>query len=33
MKGGTNGIHIKTHTDGGIGLLQNITYENIEING
>lgn len=33
MNGGTNGIHIKTHTDGGNGLLQNITYENIEING
>lgn len=33
LYGGENGIHIKTHVDGWIGSIENITYENILIRG
>lgn len=33
LQGGENAIHIKTHVDGTIGLIQNITYQNIEFQG
>lgn len=33
LEGGENAIHVKTHVDGGIGLIQNITYENIDFQG
>ncbi|XP_066258091.1 uncharacterized protein [Euwallacea similis] len=33
LEGGENGIHIKTHIDGGEGLLRNITYDNIVFEG
>uniref|UniRef100_A0AAR5PEX8 Uncharacterized protein n=1 Tax=Dendroctonus ponderosae TaxID=77166 RepID=A0AAR5PEX8_DENPD len=33
VKGGDNGIHIKTHVDGGDGIISNVTYENIILDG
>ncbi|XP_060535592.1 polygalacturonase-like [Cylas formicarius] len=30
---GENGIHVKTHVDGGEGLINNVTYENIRLSG
>lgn len=33
LMGSDNGIHIKTHVDGAPGLLQNVTYENIQFEG
>lgn len=33
LKGGDNAIHIKTHVDAIEGLVQNITYKNIEFQG
>lgn len=30
LKGGENGIHLKTHVDGGEGLMEDITYQNIQ---
>nr|ADU33275.1 endopolygalacturonase [Chrysomela tremula] len=31
LVGSANGIHVKTHTDGYLGLVRNITYRNIEM--
>ncbi|KAJ8951923.1 hypothetical protein NQ317_002016 [Molorchus minor] len=28
-----NGIHVKTHADGGQGIIKDVTYENIELSG
>ncbi|XP_060535425.1 polygalacturonase-like [Cylas formicarius] len=28
-----NGIHVKTHTDGGTGFIKNVTYRNIQMTG
>lgn len=33
LQGGENGIHIRTHVDGTTGLIQNITYDNIQFQG
>lgn len=33
LEGGQNGIHIKTHNDGGQGLISDVTYSNITFNG
>lgn len=27
---GQNAIHIKTHVDGGEGIIRNVTYQNVE---
>nr|AEE61870.1 unknown [Dendroctonus ponderosae] len=31
VTGGDNGIHIKTHVDAGLGLIQNVTYQDIQL--
>ncbi|CAG9764575.1 unnamed protein product [Ceutorhynchus assimilis] len=33
LMGGQNGIHIKTHVDGGLGVIENVTYSNIVLHG